>query len=57
MVKHCIVSSIVIILAMTVQTAIGATEERQVTLSQAINIAMEETPYFSTIAHHLSGKG
>ena len=42
MVKRCIVSSIVIMLTMTVQTAIGAPEERQVTLSQAIATAMEE---------------
>jgi outer membrane protein len=41
-VKRCIVSSIVIMLTMTVQTAISAPEERQVTLSQAIAIAMEE---------------
>jgi len=42
MLKHCIVSSIVILLTMTAQTAISAPAERQVTLSQAIAIAMEE---------------
>jgi outer membrane protein len=42
MLKHCIVSSIVILLTITVQTRVGASEERQVTLSQAITIALEE---------------